>query len=292
MRFGVVILPDARWSEARGRWRRAEALGFDHAWTYDHLAWRTLRDAPWMAALPTLAAAALSTVRLRLGPLVASPNFRHPVALAKELMTLDDLSGGRLIVGLGAGGEGFDAAVLGQVPWDAAERARRYAEFVALTDRLLREPATTWRGTFYAAEEARNLPGPIQRPRPPFALAATGPRGMALVARYAQIWVTTGDRTGEGPVPPEAGAPMVAGQMRRLDEACTAGGRDPRSLDRLVLTGPQLDPALSSADRFADAVGRYAEIGVSDLCVPWPRASAPYAGDEATFERIFSERAG
>jgi len=126
MRLGVVILPDSRWSEAKSRWRRAEALGFDHAWTYDHLAWRSLRDAPWFGAIPTLTAAACVTTTIRLGPLVSSANFRHPVAFAKELMTLDDVSNGRLTIGIGAGAEGWDAWMLGGDPWSARERADRF----------------------------------------------------------------------------------------------------------------------------------------------------------------------
>ena len=109
----MVILPERSWAEARPRWEQAEALGFDHAWTYDHLTWRSFRDQPWFGALPTLTAAALVTERIRLGPLVASPNFRHPVPFAKELVTLDDISGGRLTLGIGAGGTGWDATVLG-----------------------------------------------------------------------------------------------------------------------------------------------------------------------------------
>src|SRR2546421_6562234 len=117
MRFGVVILPEHRWPEGQRLWRRAEELGFDHGWTYDHLAWRSLRDGPWFGAVPTLAAAALATTRIRLGPLVASPNFRHPVPFAKELMTLDDVCGGRMTLGIGSGGAGGDATMLGQEPW-------------------------------------------------------------------------------------------------------------------------------------------------------------------------------
>jgi hypothetical protein len=79
VQVGVVILPEHRWADARAIWRRAEELGFGHAWTYDHLAWRSLRDAPWFGAVPTLTAAALASQRIRLGTLVASPNFRHPV---------------------------------------------------------------------------------------------------------------------------------------------------------------------------------------------------------------------
>jgi alkanesulfonate monooxygenase SsuD/methylene tetrahydromethanopterin reductase-like flavin-dependent oxidoreductase (luciferase family) len=286
VRFGVVILPDARWAEAQGRWRRAEELGFAHAWTYDHLSWRSLRDAPWFAAVPTLTAAALSTERIRLGPLVASPNFRHPVPMAKELVALDDLSGGRLTLGIGAGGTGWDATALGQAPWSATERADRFEEFVELTDRLLRQPATSHDGRFYSADEARTVPGCVQHPRIPFAVAATGRRGMRLAARFGQAWVTTGDRSGRvlGAV---EGAAVVGEQIRRLDAACAEAGRDPQTIDRIVLTGPELDPGLASAASFREVVGGYAEVGVTDLVVHWPRAEEPYAGTLAAFERIF-----
>lgn len=82
---------------------------------------------------------------------------------------------------------------------------------------------------------------------------------------------------------------VVGAQMARLDEACTAAGRDPTSIGRLVLSGPRLDPGLSSLDAFEDTVGRYAEAGVTDFVVHWPRDGRPYAGDRATFEGIVSE---
>ncbi len=289
MRLGVVILPDARWSEAAGRWRRADELVFDSAWTYDHLSWRSLRDDPWFPMVPTLAAAAAVTRRVRLGPLVASPNFRHPVPFAKELMALDDLSGGRLTVGLGAGGVGWDATVLGSPAWSPRERADRFEEFVTLTDQLLRSPAgVSARGRFYAADEARNLPGCVQEPRVPFAVAATGPRGFRLAARFGQAWVTTGDRATPGPVSAAEGAAIVAAQVDRLEAACDEVGRDPATIDRIVLTGGELDPGLSSEEAFRDLAGRYAEVGVTDLVVPWPRSTEPYVADLATFERIFT----
>ena len=93
--------------------RAAEDAGFSTVWTYDHLSWRSLRDGPWFGAVPLLAAAARITERIRLGTLVASPNFRHPVPFAKEILTLDEVSGGRLDLGIGAGGTGADATVLG-----------------------------------------------------------------------------------------------------------------------------------------------------------------------------------
>jgi alkanesulfonate monooxygenase SsuD/methylene tetrahydromethanopterin reductase-like flavin-dependent oxidoreductase (luciferase family) len=287
VRFGVVILPEHRWPEARRVWQRAESLAFDHAWTYDHLAWRSLRDSPWFAAVPTLVAASLVTERLRLGTLVASPNFRHPVTFAKELVTLDDVSEGRVTVGIGAGGEGWDATMLGQEPWSRHERADRFAEFVELLDRLLREPAVSSRGRFYSADEARSYPGCVQQPRVPFAIAATGPRGMELAARYAATWVTTGTRAPEH-LDSARGAAVVAREIEQLAEACKRVGRDLNSLDRLVVTGAGLEAGLSSVGRFRDTAGRYAEVGVTDLVVHWPRSSEPYATDPETFESIFS----
>jgi alkanesulfonate monooxygenase SsuD/methylene tetrahydromethanopterin reductase-like flavin-dependent oxidoreductase (luciferase family) len=286
MRIGVLILPEFPWPTARNLWRQAEELGFDHAWTYDHLAWRSLRDSPWFAAIPTLTAAATATERIRLGTLVASPNFRHPVPFAKELITLDDVSAGRLTLGIGAGSTGWDATMLGQAELSRHERADQFAEFVDLLDRLLREPETSFKGQFYSAHEARSYPGCTQRPRIPFAIAATGRRGMRLAANYGESWVTTGDRTTERPLGAREGAMVVREQITQLDEVCAKLGRDPALLRRLVVTGPNLDGGLGSVEAFRDTIGRYADVGVTDLVVHWPRRDGPYAGDLSTFEQI------
>src|SRR3954471_4810316 len=158
VRVGVVILPQFRWPEARARWVSLEQRGFAHGWTYDHLAWRDLADEPWYATVPTLVAAATATSTLRLGTWVASPNYRHPVTTAKDLMTLDDISGGRLIAAIGAGGLGWDARVLGQDVLDPRERVARLDEFITLTDVLLRQPDTTWTGHYYQARNAKMVP--------------------------------------------------------------------------------------------------------------------------------------
>jgi alkanesulfonate monooxygenase SsuD/methylene tetrahydromethanopterin reductase-like flavin-dependent oxidoreductase (luciferase family) len=290
VRLGVVILPELPWREQAGVWRRAEALGFDHAWTYDHIAWRELRDEPWYGAMPILTAAALVTERLRLGPLVASPNFRHPVPFARELLALDAVSGGRAVLGIGAGGHGWDATVLGNDPWSVRERTDRFVEFVSLTDTLLREPVTTHEGRYYSADNAPMRPGCVQQPRLPFAVAATGPRGMRLAAQYGETWVTTGDRQGrDEPLDAAAGAAVIQRQIDDLATACAAVGRDPSTMAKLVLTGIDLDGGLTSVEAFRATVGAYAAIGVTDLVVHWPRPAAPFAGDLATFERILSD---
>lgn len=289
VRFGVVILPELGWAEAKECWRRADELGFEHAWTYDHMAWRSFRDLAWYAALPTLTAAAAVTSRLRLGTLVASPNFRHPLPFAKDLIALDDISGGRVIAGIGAGGTSFDATVLGHPAWSPSERAERFAEFVTLTDLLLRQPELTWKGRYYSVDEARTYPGCTQRPRLPLAIAAHGPKAMRLAAQHGDFWVTLGGSGSrpDGALGGAAGATAVAAQMKRLDEACQAIGRGPSSLRRLVLTGLTLGPGLSSPEELRDTVGHYEAVGVTDFVVHWPRPCEPYAGDLALFERIF-----
>jgi alkanesulfonate monooxygenase SsuD/methylene tetrahydromethanopterin reductase-like flavin-dependent oxidoreductase (luciferase family) len=289
VRIGVCILPDVSWPEWRRRVQLLEDIGVHHAWTYDHLAWRDLRDGPWLTAMPLLTAAATATSSIRLGTLVASPNFRHPVVFAKELVALDRISDGRAVAGVGAGAvTGWDTHMLGKAELTGPERADRYQEFVELLALLLREGAASYEGKWYVADEARTHPGPVQQPRLPLAIAASGPRGMRLAAAHGDTWVTTGDLKVEGPLDIDASARLVGRQVQRLDDICAADGRDPATLRRLVSTGGQLASGLESAAAFADVVGRYGEAGITDVVVHWPRPSPPYEGDDSTLAEILA----
>ena len=191
--LSVVVLPDRHPVPAfLDDVAAAERAGVRAVWTYDHLTWPLLADNPWYGAVPLLAAAALRTERVRLGTLVASPNFRHPVPFAKELMTLDQLSGGRLDVGLGVGTRARTPPCWGSRRGPRPERAARFAEWLGLLDRLLREPVTTAEGEWFTAVDAHQLPGCAQSPRLPFTVAAAGPKALRLAARYGQAWVTYG----------------------------------------------------------------------------------------------------
>ncbi len=276
MRVGIVILPDQRWAVAARRWRLAEELGFDHAWTYDHLGWRDLVDGPWFDAVGTLTAAATVTSRIRLGTLVASPNFRHPVHFARELTGLDDVSDGRVLLGIGAGGVGFDGAVLGRQPLSPRERADRFTEFVELLDLLLREDRVSWQGQWYTAVDARSTPGCVQQPRLPFVLAANGPRTLRLAARYGQGWVTTGT----GGDDPDSWWRGVAELCRRFDDTLDSAGRDRAEVARYLSLDAAPQYSLSSVEAFVDAAGRAAELGFTDIVTHWPRAEGWYAGSE------------
>lgn len=293
LRLSTVILPVRRWHEGgKERWQRAEELGFHTAYTYDHLSWRTFRDGPWFGAVPTLTAAAAATDRLRLGTLVTSPNFRHPVTLAKELITLDDVSDGRITLGIGAGGNGFDATALRKADeeaWTARERADHFGEFLPLLDRLLTEDVVSYEGAYYSASEVRNIPGCVQRPRLPFAVAATGPRGLKLAARHGQAWVTTGDPKLFENGTPEQSLQAIRGQAEKLATACDAIGRDVAELDKILLTGFTPDRPLDSFDAFVDFAGNHAELGFNEIVLHWPLPGTDFAADEKVFERIATE---
>ncbi|MFC4854691.1 LLM class flavin-dependent oxidoreductase [Actinophytocola glycyrrhizae] len=278
MRVGIVILPEFRWSAAEQRWRAAESYGFDHAWTYDHLGWRSLVDGPWFDAVPTLTAAAMVTSRIRLGTLVASPNFRHPVPFARSLLSLDDISGGRLLVGVGAGTPaGYDNVVMGGEGLPPRARVDRYGEFVEQLDSLLTAERTSIGGEYYTSVDARSAPGCVQHPRAPFVVAANGPRSMRIAARYGQAWLTTG-KGGDTIDEWWAG---VAELAERFTAVPGSAGKDRYlSMDAAPVF------SLSSAEYFREALGRAAELGFTDVITHWPRPDGVYAGRESTLDEV------
>lgn len=285
MRFGITILPQQPWTEAKRLWARAEELGFDHAWTYDHLSWRTLADEPWGATIPTLTAAATVTSRIRLGTFVSSPNFRHPVTFAKDVATLDDIAGGRFLLGIGSGGTGFDAFVLGQPELTPRQRHERFTEFVEQLDGLVRfeqDGPISFAGEWFQAHEARMVGVPAQVPRMPFVIAANGPKGLDLVSRFGQGWVSTG-RDG---VTGKEWWQAVATLAGRLDDAAERTGRDAASIDRYLSIDSGGQFSLESVGAFEDIVGRAAALGFTDVIAHWPRESGIYAGDEAVLEAV------
>jgi alkanesulfonate monooxygenase SsuD/methylene tetrahydromethanopterin reductase-like flavin-dependent oxidoreductase (luciferase family) len=268
--LSVVVLPDRfPISAFLDDVRAAEGAGVRTVWTYDHLTWPLLKDGPWFGAVPLLAAAAARTERVRLGTLVASPNFRHPAPFAKELMTLDQLSGGRLDVGVGAGTEGPDARVLGEAQLTRAQRAERYDEWVSTLDRLLREPVVSVEGKWFTALDAHQLPGCVQRPRVPFTVAAAGPRALALAARHGSAWVTYGPYGAD--VGSDEWFAAVADQSRGLTEALDREGRAASDLRRTVLLGLEVRWPFESRERYQDTLGRLADLGIGEVGVHWPR---------------------
>ncbi|MBB6120569.1 LLM class flavin-dependent oxidoreductase [Nocardiopsis algeriensis] len=280
MKHGIVLLPEHEWKVAAERWRAAEEIGYHHAWTYDHLMWRWFADRPWYGSVPTLAAAATVTGTIGLGTLVATPNFRHPAVFAKDLATLDDIAGGRLVCGLGSGAPGFDAALLGRPELSPRERAERFEEFVGLLDALLTGGDLDRTSHWYTVSGATFHPRAGQRPRLPFAIAAAGPRGMALTARFGRYWVTSGPPNDFHSRPLREIVPVLRKQMSRLDSACEREGRDPADVRRLFVADASAGGVTASLTAYEDATSALEALGFTDLVVHWPRPDHPYQGDE------------
>ncbi|MEU9889790.1 LLM class flavin-dependent oxidoreductase [Sphaerisporangium sp. NPDC051011] len=249
--------------------QNAEAAGVRTVWTYDHLTWPALRERPWYAAVPMLAAAAAATGRVRLGTQVATPNYRHPVTFAKDIMTLDRISGGRLDIGVGAGSEGPDALVLGDPPRDRGERAERFAEWLGLLDHLLTHRVTTVKGTWFSAVDAHQIPGCVQRPRVPLTVAAAGPRALRLAARFGQAWVTYGPYRQQDD--PESWFQAVGEQSAALTRELQAAGRAATSVRRVAQIALDVRWPFESAGRYADFLGRLSAMGFDEVTVHWPR---------------------
>ncbi len=271
MRVGVLMLPTDPWPETKARAQHIEALGYDHLWTYDHLSWRRYRGRPWFSALPWLTGVAGATDRIRLGTMVASPNLRHPVTLAHDSVTLDHVSGGRFILGVGAGGLGFDSGVFGAQTLAPGQLVARLGELVDLLGRLFTGEIVSYKGTYFTANEAVVRPVALQVPRVPIAIAAGGPKGLALVAHFGDAWITFGDTT-TGDLSRAGTDAAVRRQSGQLDDACAAIGRDPETLARIYMIGNQEERPLASTGAFDDFLGRHAELGFTDVVFHHPRA--------------------
>jgi alkanesulfonate monooxygenase SsuD/methylene tetrahydromethanopterin reductase-like flavin-dependent oxidoreductase (luciferase family) len=292
MRIGLVILPSDRWPVARRQWAWADDVGFNTAWTYDHIRWGGMPDGPWHAAVPVLAAAAVATERIRLGTLVATPNFRHPVTLARDALALDDISEGRLDLGLGPGSQGHDATALGQEPWAPPERLARFESFLQVLAPILdggQGTRTSLRTTHYAAVDAPSTPGAVQRPFP-LTIAAGGRRGLRLAATYGRNWVTVGPTSGVAHTP-ESVLAAVRRQVEVVDEVCAIVGRDPTSLGRILLWMPY-EPRITSVDQFDELAAPFAELGFDQFVVHHPDQTGPFGGDLRAFEEIAARYSG
>jgi alkanesulfonate monooxygenase SsuD/methylene tetrahydromethanopterin reductase-like flavin-dependent oxidoreductase (luciferase family) len=287
MRFGIAILPEYPWPVAEPMWREAEQLGFDHGWTFDHVTWGGLPDSPWFGAVPTLAAAAAVTERIGLGTFVSSPNNHHPVQLMREVLALDDISGGRFLLGIGAGGD-LDSRILRE-DLSLRDRTARFHEFTHLLDRLLTEDHVDADGRFYGARDVRTLPGPVRGGetgnRVPLVVAANGPKAIRLAVERGDGWMTYGGNVDTD----EEWWALVASLCERVDEALAAAGRDPGNLDRYLNIDSAPTFSLSSAAVFEDAVGRAAELGFTDVITHWPRATEPFRGTRDVLEAVAAD---
>jgi len=275
VRFGIEVPQDAPFATLIERWRQAEELGFDHLWVADHLAdtrtdhsggYRNL-GGTWFDGWTVLAVMAKETTRIRIGTLVSNPVLRPPALLAKEALTIDHLSRGRLELGIGTGIEPLDHATMGLDYWSPQERVARFSEYVEVVDGLMRSPsrAYAFEGRYYRTREAAMGPPPIQQPRPPITVGGQSPTVLRVAAERADCWNTAGP-LGVGM---DEILETTRQQNERLDELCVAFGREPTELRRSLFMVGALD-AWASPEAVEWIVKRFGEIGISEFVLFWP----------------------
>jgi probable F420-dependent oxidoreductase len=265
---------DVRWPEYLAMARRAEELGYDSLWYGDHLLYRRPGDpeprGPW-ECWSMLAALAAVTSRIELGPLVASTSFHAPAMLAKKAATVDEISGGRLVLGLGAGWNETEYRAFG-FPFD--HRISRFEEAFTIIRTLLREGAIDFDGQYYTVRDCELRPRSSRPGGPPILLGSNGDRMLTIAAPYIDGWNSWYADTGNRP-------DGVARLRARVDAAARAAGRDPAEIERTVavlvrLTGGQgrvqggyataESPALEGdADTMAVALRAYADEGIGHV---------------------------
>ena len=217
---------EVRWPELIDMTRAIEDLGYDSVWVGEHLLYRWQdRPArgPW-EAWAVLAAIAAATSRIELGPLVACTAFHNPAILAKRADTIDEISGGRFVLGLGAGWNETEFRAFG-VPFD--HRIARFEEAFTIIRTLLRDGAVDFDGTYYQARDCELLPRGPRPHGPPLMIGSIGERMLRMTAPFVDAWNAWFANTGNRP----AG---VAALREKVDGACREAGREPGSIERTV----------------------------------------------------------
>lgn len=273
VRFHVLIIPTTDWPEVLQRAQWLESLGFDAVMLPDHLVNWTNPPAPWYDAWTALAAIAQATSTIRLGTAVTQIPLRNPAMLARQVLTLDQISRGRTELGLGTGLTIDPSYRMGGFPnWSNAERAERFGEYLELVAQLLSQETTTFSGRYYQADGAVMNPRPIQQPRPPIMVAALGPKMMRQTIRHADVWNSLSFQ----PTFPEQLA-ETRERIATIDRLCAELGRDPATLARSYTmfdtTARHNGGAIAyyqSPEAFLAQVEPLLALGITDLGLYYP----------------------
>jgi probable F420-dependent oxidoreductase len=260
-----------RWADMLPLARQVEQAGFDSLWLIDHFVYRFPGDTETRGlweCWSVLSALAATTEKLELGTLVLGAGFRNPALTAKMADTVDEISGGRLILGLGAGYHELEYRQFGY-PFD--HRVSRFEEAIRIIHGLLKTGHVDFEGRFYTARDCELRPRGPRPQGPPIMVGSPGPRMMRLTAQYADMWNGYYDDTLNR-------ASGVAPLFERLDAACREVGRDPATLARtaslqIVYPGgpigaPWPVPPLSGTpEELAEELRAYARAGISHVQV-------------------------
>jgi probable F420-dependent oxidoreductase len=266
--------------------RGAEANGWYGVWLADHYMPNTGDTTPargdvyecW-ALLPALAAV---TERVRIGTLVSPTSIHHPALLAKRAATIDQLSGGRFVLGLGAGWQLNEHHAYGIELEPPGKRVSRFEEAITIVRSMLADDTTTFSGEFYNFIDAPADPKPVQAPLP-LLVGTRGPRMLRITARHANEWNTWH-------------APDLADRIQALAQACEKTGRDPatmwRSVNALIDLGgsaPSGRTLAGSTQQLIDQLGQYAGLGFDEFILPDANLGATVAERADQLARIKAE---
>lgn len=266
-----VQLPEVErfvgWPEYQDLARRAESAGYDSVWVGDHL----LYDLPDGAtrgpyeAWTSLAAIAAATERVELGPLVASTGFHAPAMLAKQAATVDAISQGRLIVGLGAGWNRREFDAFG-FPYD--RRVSRFAEALAIIAPLLREGRTTFRGRFYEVDDCVLDPRPVRPGGPPIMVGSNSPRMLEIalpVVDAWNVWWSVYGNSAERFAEVKAEVDSVTPESRRVEATAAVLVTLPEGRGRLMGETYDTEVTAVGPDDLGEHVRRLADAGATHL---------------------------
>ena len=254
--------------------RHAESTGWDGLWYADHFMPNTPdTSTPWPEAWMTLAGVGALVPRLRLGTLVTGNTYRHPAVLAKMAATLDPLTGGRVVLGLGSGWQENEHRQYGIPFYTVKERLQRLEEACAVIKALFSESKAGFEGRFYQLEDASLEPKPVQQPLPLLIGGGGEQRTLRITARFADAWNVWGD------------VATLRQKMEVLDGHCAALGRDPKAvrrtavallfmsednafLERMRNTDIGRPAIIGTAEEVRETLDAYESIGVDEFIVP------------------------
>lgn len=297
MRFSFWPNPAQPYSEVLQLTRHVEATGWDGVWYADHFMPNAPdTSTPWPEAWTTLTALGACVPRIRVGTLVSGNTYRHPAVLAKMIATLDHITDGRAVLGLGAGWQENEHAQYGIPYYTMAERLERLDEACALIKQLYCQSSADFAGKHYQLNAASLEPKPVQEPLP-LLIGGGGERvTLKIVAKHADEWNVWGDPA------------VLRHKMAILDGHCAALDRDPKTiqrsavallfmsddaafLDKMRTTDLQQPSIIGSVAEVREVVAEYQELGVDELIVP-DFTLGTGAQKIATLDRFISEVAG
>jgi F420-dependent oxidoreductase-like protein len=274
MRFSFWPIARQSWQDVLALARHVEQTGWDGIWYADHFMPNTPdADDPCHEVWSTIAGLAACVPRLRIGPLVLGNTYRRPAVVANMAATVDHISGGRLVLGMGAGWQENEHRAYGLEFYDVGERLRRLDEACQVIKALFTEARANFEGRYYRLENASLEPKPLQHPLPLMIGGGGEKVTLRIAARYADEWNVWGD------------VDRLRQKMSVLDGHCEALGRDPdtiqrsaavlvylsndRGLVKRIREEPQVRPSIAgNPAELADIVAEYAQAGVDELIVP------------------------